>query len=275
MHSPVPVPRWRVASASASLKAAVLRFMPNALLQPLKRVRYLNTVRSFWSPEADVMVALVEEGDYVLDLGAYVGWYTRVLSQAVGPDGLVHSFEPVPDTFRLLSFCVRRLRLRNVTLFNCAASRVNGKAVMMIPHYPTGGENFHQASLLTEPEGTAPLRQFTVELRTVDSALPAPPRPITFIKCDVEGHEAEALEGAARTIERDRPALCVEVSGDPDAVGSTSHGIVSSLAHLGYEAYWLDSGRLTRRRPGDRSVNYFFLTDTHRSRLRARGILPA
>src|SRR6266542_56270 len=275
MRSPVPVPRWHVASAAASVKAAMLRFMPDALLQPLKRVRYLNTVRSFWSPEADVMVALVEEGDYVLDLGAYVGWYTRVLSKAVGPDGLVHSFEPIPDTFRLLSFCVRRLRLRNVSLFNCAASRVNGKAVMMVPHYPTGGENFHQASLLNEPEGTAPLRQFAVELRTVDSVLPAPPRPITFIKCDVEGHEAEALEGAARTIERDRPALCVEVSGDPDAVGSSSHAILSSLAHLGYEVYWLDGGRLTRRRPGDHSVNYFFLTDTHRSRLRARGILPA
>jgi len=110
--------------------------MPDVLLQPLKRVRYLNTVRSFWSPEADVMVALIEGGDYVLDIGAYVGWYTRVLSEAVGPNGLVHSFEPIPDTFRLLSFCVRRLRLRNVTLFNCAASRINAKAVMKVPRYP-------------------------------------------------------------------------------------------------------------------------------------------
>jgi hypothetical protein len=49
---------------------------------------------------------------------------------------------------------------------------------------------------------------------------------------------------------------------------------VSSLARLGYEAYWLDGGRLKPRRPGDRSVNYFFLTEAHRSRLRARGILP-
>src|SRR6266545_982102 len=272
MHSLVPVRRWRVASAAASLKAAVLRFMPDALLQPLKRVRYLNTVRSFWSPEADIMVALVKEGDYVLDLGAYVGWYTRVLAKAVGPDGRVHSFEPIPDTFRLLTFCVRRLRLQNVTLFNCAASRVNGRAVMTIPHYPTGGENFHQASLLTHAERAAPLRQFSVELRTVDSVLPAPLRPITFIKCDVEGHEAEALEGAAQTIERDRPALCVEVTGDPDADGSTSHDVVSSLARLGYEAYWLDAGHLVRRRPGDRSVNYFFLTENHLSRLTARGI---
>src|SRR6266508_3383783 len=146
---------------------------------------------------------------------------------------------------------------------------------MTIPHYPSGGENFHQASLLSHAERAAPLRQFTVELRTVDSVIPAPPRPITFIKCDVEGHEAEALEGATRAIERDRPALCVEISGDPDTFGSSSDGIISSLAHLGYEVYWLDGGRLTRRRPGDHSVNYFFLTDTHRSRLRARGILPA
>ena len=94
MHSPVPVPRWQVASARASFKGAPLRFMPNALLQPLKRVRYLNTVRSFWSPEADVMVALIEEGDYVLDLGAYVGWYTRVLSQAHLPRGHTERFAP-------------------------------------------------------------------------------------------------------------------------------------------------------------------------------------
>jgi FkbM family methyltransferase len=264
-----------VASAVASVKAAMLRFMPDVLLRPLKRVRYLTTVRSFWSPEADIMVALIAGGDHVLDIGAYVGWYTRVLSQAVGPGGVVYAFEPVPDTFRLLSFCVRCLRLRNVVLFNCAASRTDGRAMMTVPHYPAGGENFHQASLSTLAVRTVPLRQVTVELRTVDSVLPNPPHPISFIKCDVEGHEAEALEGAARTIERDRPALCVEVSGDPDAAGSPSCGIVSALARWGYEAYWLDGGRLTRRRRGDKSVNYFFLTEAHQSRLRAQRILPA
>jgi hypothetical protein len=138
---------------------------------------------------------------------------------------------------------------------------------MTVPHYPTGGENFYEASLLKEAQGTALLREVSVELRTVDSVLFASPRPITFIKCDVEGHEAEALEGAARMIERDRPALYVEISGDPDAAGSTSHGVVSSLARLGYEAYWLDGGRLTQRRLGDRSADYFFLTEAHRSRL--------
>lgn len=138
---------------------------------------------------------------------------------------------------------------------------------MTVPHYPTGGENFYEASLLKKAQGTAPLRQVSVELRTVDSVLPTPPRPITFVKCDVEGHEAEALEGAARTIERDRPALYVELTGDPSAAGSPSHGVVSSLSRLGYEAYRLDGGLLTRHRPSDGSGDYFFLTEAHRSRL--------
>src|SRR5262245_23239628 len=162
-----------MANLASRVKAVTLQFMPDAMLQLLKRVRYVNTVRSFWSPEADIMVALVDQGDYVLDIGAYAGWYTRVLSNAVGPEGLVHSFEPIPSTFSLLSYCTRRLRLQNVSLFNCAASRANGIALMTVPHYPGGGENYHQATLAAGMDDVARLRQFSVELRTVDSLLPA------------------------------------------------------------------------------------------------------
>ena len=91
-----------------------------------------------------------------------------------------------------------------------------------------------------------------------------------------EGHETEALEGASRTIDRDRPALGVEVvSGDPDVTGTPSQLLMSSLAGWGYEPYWLEAGRLMHRRLGNRSVNYFFLTQAHLSSLRAHGIVPA
>ncbi len=261
-----------MASAAAALKSAVLRFAPDAALLWLKRARYLGAVRSFWSPEAAVMVSLVGPGDHVLDIGAHAGWYTRVLSEAVGPGGRVYSLEPIPDTFALLSFCVRRLELGNVTLFNCAASREDGTAVMTVPEYPTGGENFYRASLLAPAEGSVRRRRVPVEIRAVDSLLPAPARPIAFVKCDVEGHEAEVLAGAARRIAHDRPALCIEVSGDPDAVGSGSHGLVASLARWDYAPYWLDAGRLIARRPGDHSVNYFVLNTSHLGRLAAHGV---
>ena len=112
-------------SLDATAKAVLLRFLPDAFLLPIKRVRYILTVRSFWSPEVAHMVRLVEAGDHVLDIGAHADWYTRVLSKVVGPGGRVYSFEP--QTFALLEFCVRSLKLRNVTLFNLGTSRENGR----------------------------------------------------------------------------------------------------------------------------------------------------
>lgn len=50
------------------------------------------------SDERDLDVArrLAVPGSVVLDVGANVGIYTRVLSETVGAAGRVHSFEPLP-----------------------------------------------------------------------------------------------------------------------------------------------------------------------------------
>jgi len=69
-------------------------------------------------------------------------------------------------------------------------------------------------------------------------------------------------------LEENRPALLIEVSRDPDDPESSGHAIVRLLAELGYEPFLLREGTLRRRRSGDRSVNYFFLTGEHRAALR-------
>jgi hypothetical protein len=42
------------------------------------------------------MMAGLEPGMRVFDIGANVGYYTQKFAEAVGPTGEVHAFEPVP-----------------------------------------------------------------------------------------------------------------------------------------------------------------------------------
>jgi len=69
--------------------------------------------------------------------------------------------------------------------------------------------------------------------------------------------------GAVNLIRSSKPAWHVEISADPDERHSPAEQTVCLLKNEGYEVYWFDGASLRRRRRGDRSVNYFFLTDQH------------
>ena len=101
---------------------------------------------------------------------------------------------------------------------------------------------------------------------TVDMVLSRFP-VIHFIKCDVEGHELHCLRGATH-IMASKPAWLIEISGDMDDEASGSYRTASILRSHGYEVFWYDRESLRIRRPGTKSVNYFFLTESHLECLR-------
>ena len=84
--------------------------------------------------------------------------------------------------------------------------------------------------------------------------------PIAFVKCDVEGHELECLDGAVDTLRRSRPPWLIEVWGDPDEKGSAAHDVFRRLEELGYQPHCFDGEKLERRAPGRITDNYWFLT---------------
>lgn len=248
---------------SGSLKSLILRATPQALLHQLKKFHYRRALKSFSEPDLEVVARLVRPGDHVIDIGAHVGWYTKVLSECVRENGRVYSVEPVPSTFELLSFCVRKLRLANVTLMRCAISDHDGSALMEIPWFDFGGENFYQARIVDRSSTTNGRGRFLVPVRAVDSLFSEVHRKVTFIKCDVEGHELPVMTGANRLIATAQPALLVEITGDPDIVESDSWTLLNTLGREGYSAYWFDGQGLRRRSQGDKAINYFFLTPRH------------
>lgn len=237
--------------------------MPRGLVRRLKRWHYPRLLRGYgmerW-PESAIVTRLVQPGDHVIDAGANIGYISLLLSRMVGPLGVVHSFEPVPTTHEFLAHNVAALALHNIRVRRVAVSDTPGVARMATPDYVGGGENLYESHLVTD--GSAETGTFEVEVARLDDQLGADADRVTFIKIDVEGHELAALRGANRILAA-RPALLIEVAGDPDAAGSQASELFAMLFRLGYSPWRLADGQLVRRVAGDRSVDYFFLTEAH------------
>jgi len=209
---------------TSSLKRLAAR-LPVRYQQELKRLHFARMIRRgdfLAAEEHDHEYGRLEEwagaGDWVIDAGANVGNYSGRLSQLVGPAGRVFAFEPVAETFELLTSNMARLPLRNVSLFNVAVSDEPGVRGMTVPLGEGQLENRYMAHLTEGASG-----DFAVMCMTVDSL--QLPRRIAFVKIDVEGHELSALRGMHHLLERDHPVLVIE--GRDDAVAMY-------LATLGY-----------------------------------------
>jgi FkbM family methyltransferase len=261
-------------------KRLFFRWAPAAAIKFLLKRYYLRRLKAYsgsgeWERierDMEIVKHFVASGDSVVDVGANFGFYTAFLSILAGERGVVYSFEPIPLTFEILSHNVQALPLANVKAFNYAISEKDGSGVMVIPSWSaSGGENFYQASIRTAKTEDDRFKQVQVGLKKLDSLFSGHEKRIGFIKIDVEGHELQVVEGARSVISRYKPALYIEISDNPDDRQSSAFTIFSHLEKDGYEPYWYDGQKVKRRVSGDRSVNYFFLTQDHCIQLERSG----
>jgi FkbM family methyltransferase len=186
----------------------IVSYLPERVQFELKRAHFLRQVRKGTfipnEPELAEIPKLLRPGDWAIDVGANVGYYTCKLAEAVGPTGRVLSFEPMPGTFELLAANVRAAHAHNVTLFNAAASSSVCVAGMDVPRFTeTGLDNYYQAHL--SERGAHQVLCLPLDI------IPTP-RPVRLVKIDAEGHDLQVLKGMEALIRKDRPVLIVEAS---------------------------------------------------------------
>jgi FkbM family methyltransferase len=246
------------------LRLLAANLLPAPILTWVKTQYYVRSVETFWEEDVEPIKALVKSGDSVIDLGANFGWYTNVLSSMVGHTGRVYSVEPIPDTFRVFSGIVHKLGLKNVELLNVAMSVTDGMTVMRVPRHEYGGNNFYRAQIESKSdEAATSMREYRVPMRCLDSLFLNVAGKITFIKCDVEGHELSVVKGGAKFLETCRPAWLMEVGGAPDDEGTPPHELFHMMKEYGYKVYFFDGKFLQERPIGHWSVNYLFLQPAH------------
>jgi FkbM family methyltransferase len=252
--------------AKRLLKRTAWKILPYSTVQLIKKRHYLRLLRSASlekEPELKVIRYLLKPGDSVIDIGANVGVYSKILSELVGPEGHVYSIEPFPPTFEILCHNVRKLRLDNIEPLNVAVSDSQGIVTMALPYNSSGAETHYRAYIVTNPVEKGKIETATVRAATIDSRFLSESGTISFIKCDVEGHEPACIKGAAKFLAQSQAVWLIEISGEPDTTDSAAHNVFQILRNQGYSAWWYDDSKLKKRRPGDKSTNYFFLKDNH------------
>ena len=184
-----------------------------------------------WSePEVALFALLVQPGDVVLEAGANLGSHTVALSRLVGATGQVLAYEPQRLTHQLL--CA------NLALNECFNVRTRQEAVgacagvVNVPSIPPDTVyNFGEVSLLhagaSRPHEQVPV----VALDDLQLAR------LDLIKADIEGFEAQLLQGARQTLARHRPVVYLEFALQPPPRGNRD-ALIEAMQAQAYECFY-------------------------------------
>ena len=184
--------------------------------------------------------AQVRPGTVALDVGAHKGGYTYWLARSVGAAGHVYTFEPQP---RLAQNLRRSFDPARVTVENAGVSDHQG---IMRLNIPTDGRPSPGASL--EATATATATGHSIEVRVIRlddylRDLPGRGQKVSFLKCDVEGHELHVFRGAEQLLRRDLPVLLFECEQRHHGARPISE-VFTYLESLGYAGRFFHEGRL-------------------------------
>lgn len=192
--------------------------------------------------ESYLFVKMIAPGMTVFDIGANCGQYTILAARAVGAGGAIHSFEPIPATFKTLEENVRLNGFGNVILNQSALW--NEATDLSL-----GSEPGHRERSGRFSAGFAAANPLAVKVRAVrfdDYVRAHAIARVDLIKIDIEGAEPFMLEGARESLERFKPVFLMEVNRAAlGRLGWTPERLWAMLRPLGYRAF--EVGQSPRR----------------------------
>lgn len=195
----------------------------------LQRCVYLFGV---WEPNISRWTTgFLRPGDVVVDVGANVGYFSLLCASAVGPEGRVIAFEPVPSIVEALRANLAENGSPPVVVEPVVASDEPGEVEIFRGAPDNLGESATTAGAGRVSEGAVP------RVRAADRIDPALWPSVRLVKVDTEGDDLRALMGLEPVLRAMRPgsAALVEVSPDELAErGQTPEALGDYMSSVGF-----------------------------------------
>lgn len=194
---------------------------------------------------AKYIIRNLRKGDTFFDVGANFGFFTllagEILSNTQDANSRICAFEPTPSIFKIL---IKNGSASNITLNNFALGRERGSADFIffdsIKEFNGLAKNINK-----EEFNVVGHTVHKVRVETLDYYCSQHMSIPTMIKIDVEGSEADVIQGGLSVVEKYHPQILMEIQ--PKEINQEHRRAVRLLGDLGYSVYRLDSEGLEVR----------------------------
>jgi FkbM family methyltransferase len=177
--------------------------------------------------EVEFLKSVAKEGMTVIDVGANVGITTVTIAKKIGGKGKVYAFEPLRGYFDVLKRNLSANGLKNVEAFELALMDRVGRV------------DFYENELSSSIVSRGSTKKTTVEATTLDNFLEEQKvERIDLINMDCEGAELLVLEGAERTLRKNKVKIFCEIHPDAlEELGQSVGDVVEYLQRLALEVH--------------------------------------
>lgn len=199
-------------------------------------------INGIFEPEViQFLTKRITPGSVFIDLGANIGAISLPVSK-VRPDLQVAAVEAAPWIVRYLQMNAEMNGLRNVEVVSNAITRQSGEFVDFYSPETLFGKGSLATVFTTTPEKVSPLS-------LDDLATRFDQKPVSVIKADVEGFEADAFRGGKKLLSSfNAPDILFEfVDWAEEASGSSPGSSQQVLLDFGYKLNRFAGGKVGDR----------------------------
>lgn len=165
--------------------------------------------------ETNLVKKEIHEGNSVIDIGSDIGYYTLIFAKLVGENGTVFAFEPQDSSFSLTKKNLEINGYKNYVLENKLVSNKTEKV-----------------KFFSKWKDAIRLDDYFNYSKNID-----------FIKMDIEGAEALAIDGMTRILEENsKIKLMTEFHpNELKKFGTTPEDYLEKLRSFGFKIYHIDN----------------------------------
>ncbi|QEQ01511.1 FkbM family methyltransferase [Thermosynechococcus sp. CL-1] len=182
----------------------------------------------------------LQMGDFFIDSGANIGFYSVLASKLVGDTGKVLSIEMMPDTAAILNHHLQLNQCTNVEVIEFALSdQDNQEVIATVQEGKFGQATISKVDSQKKTDKEIAVKTITLDTLTKDIS------HIRLIKMDLEGAELQALQGAVLTLQKTDYLIFEERTREKE-----HNPVFQFLKKSGFELHQIDGNNWLAYRKG-------------------------